>query len=57
MFVITEEGRVFDDSPSGLKELVDGNWVDPATPVFLGTLMTARVLSEAEVSQMLKSGR
>ncbi len=54
MFVLTEEGRVFDDSSFPIKELEDGKWVPASKSASLGSIMTGRVLSDEEVSRMLK---
>ena len=56
MFVLTKEGRVLDDSSFPVKELVNGSWVPCSEPVYLGTLMSGKVLSPEEGSQLERTG-
>ena len=55
-FVETEFGRVFEVNDGGtpLRELVDGNWVDPK-PILMGSIMEAERISEQEVLKRLNS--
>ena len=53
VFILTEEGRVFDDSSFPIKELEGGKWVTNHSPASLGSIMTGRVLSEAELSEII----
>ena len=59
-YVRAESGRVFREtySPGSLvvDELVDGRWVTPSGPVFLGNLMEGERLSEEEVANLVRSG-
>ena len=59
MFILTESGRVFDDSrpyPEWLVELVGGEWVKPVSKVLVTELMDGRELSAEEVSKLVESG-
>ena len=53
-YVRTEDGRVFEiaDTSPMLRELVSGEWVKPAVPVFGGELMDATPLSPAEIASI-----
>ena len=60
MFILTESGRVLNDTGDAstrVLELIDGVWVKPSSPVLFTELMDGRELTEAEVSNIVKSGK
>lgn len=55
--VRTESGRVIDTSSPSFMELIDGKWVRPTKSMFGEELMNGRILSDEELSKLLKSGK
>ncbi len=58
MFVLTESGRIIDDSSRVPLELVGGSWVPARSPLLCGEILKGRLLSEEEVRAYIeKSGK
>lgn len=57
MYILSEDGEIFDDSSWPIKEFVDGKWQKRTAPITLGTLMNGRVLTDDELALLIKTGK
>ena len=56
-YVLTESGRLIDDSSELAKEFVDGAWRVAKSPLPMDDILNGRMLSPKEVELLIKSGK
>ncbi len=54
---LTETGRLLDTSNVDVLEFVSGRWVPARSPLLCDEMFNARVLSNAELENILRSGK
>ena len=56
-YVLTESGRLVDESRAPVKEFFDGAWRKARSPLFGEDVLNGRTLSPEEVDELIKSGK